>query len=186
MRSSRAQLGVRWQRRLIRQALQDKPAFTREVYYEWVCIPWDRFVASLLLLAMLTLAASAQWLPMDSGLPAFHAAPPKGKLPPLLPENQWVGEYFTRHYQRVAYQMASEVPTVIYQQPCFCWCSRALGHKSLYSCFQDTHGATCAVCMGEAAYVYRENRLGKTPAEIRAGIIHGDWKEIQLPGLSLD
>ena len=143
-------------------------------------------LAGLLLLGLLTVAASAQWLPMDTGVPAFHSAPPKGKLPPLLPEDQRTGIYFIRHYQAVAYQMAAAVPTVIYQQPCFCWCSRAMGHKSLYSCFQDTHGATCTVCMSEAAFAYQQTRLGKTPAEIRAAIINGDWKAVTLPGLSLE
>ena len=142
--------------------------------------------AALLLLGALTLAASAQWLPPESSIPAFHSSLPKGKLPPLLPEDQWTGPFFTRHYQRVAYQMAAAVPTVIYQQPCFCWCSRALGHKSLHSCFQDSHGATCTVCMGEAAYAYQQTALGKTPAEIRAGIIKGDWRSISLPGLSME
>jgi hypothetical protein len=143
-------------------------------------------VGGLLLLGLLTFAASAQWLPIDNGIPAFHSAPPRGHLSPLLPEDQRTGIYFTHHYQRVAYQMADAVPSVIYQQPCFCWCSRALGHKSLYSCFQDTHGATCSVCMSEAAFAYQQTRLGKTPAEIRAGIIKGDWKNVSLPGLSLE
>ena len=143
-------------------------------------------VTGLLILGLLTIAASAQWLPPDLGIPAFHGAAPKGSLPPLLPEDKRTGIYFTRHYQTVAYQMADAVPGVIYQQPCFCWCSRALGHKSLYSCFQDTHGATCTVCMSEAAYAYRQTRLGKTPAEIRSAIIKGDWKETILPGLSLE
>jgi hypothetical protein len=143
-------------------------------------------MAGLLMLGLLTVAASAQWLPIDTGIPAFHSAPPKGSLPPLLPEDQRTGIYFTRHYQTVAYQMAAAVPTVIYQQPCFCWCSRAMGHKSLYSCFQDSHGATCTVCMSEAAFAYQQTRLGKTPAEIRAAIIKGDWKAMTLPGLSLE
>lgn len=142
--------------------------------------------AALLLLGVLTIAASAQWLPPESSIPAFHRSLPKGRLPALLAEDQWTGPFFTRHYQRVAYQMAAAVPVVIYQQPCFCWCSRALGHKSLHSCFQDTHGATCTVCMGEAAYAYQQTGLGKTPAEIRAGIIRGDWRSISLPGLTME
>lgn len=143
-------------------------------------------VAGLVLLCLLTVAASAQWMPPDAGIPAFHSTLPKGKLPPMLPEDQRKGIYFTRHYQGVAYQMAAAIPEVIYQQPCYCWCSKALGHKSLYSCFQDTHGATCGVCMSEAAYAYGQTRLGRTPAEIRAGIVKGDWKSITLPGLSME
>ena len=151
----------------------------------WRSVP-SRNVFGLLLLALLTLAASAQWMPMESTVPAFHNAPPRTSAPPLLPESEWKGAYFTHHYQTTSYRMAAAVPDVIYQQPCFCWCSRAMGHKSLHSCFENSHGATCGVCMGEAAYAYQQTRLGKTPAEIRAGIVKGDWRAIDLPTLQMD
>jgi hypothetical protein len=34
--------------------------------------------------------------------------------------------------------------------------------------------------MEEAFYAYEQTRLKNTPAEIRAGIIKGDWKSIDL------
>ncbi len=142
--------------------------------------------AGLLLLVLLTLAASAQWVPPAATVPAFHTTVPHKSAPPLLPQGERTGMYFVHGYQKTAYSMADAVPDVIYQQPCYCWCSKAMGHKSLHSCFEDSHGATCAVCMEEAAYAYAQTRLGKTPAEIRAGIIKGEWRSINLLTLQMD
>ena len=145
-----------------------------------------RRIAGLLLLVALTVAASAQWHPATGEVPAFHTSAPLKAPPPLLPENERDGIYFVHRYQKTAYSMADAVPDVIYQQPCYCWCSKAMGHKSLHSCFENSHGATCAVCMREAAYAYQQTQLGKTPAEIRAGIVKGDWQAVDLLSLKLD
>jgi hypothetical protein len=32
--------------------------------------------------------------------------------------------------------------------------------------------------MGEALYSYEQTRKGKTPAQIREGIEHGDWQHV--------
>lgn len=40
------------------------------------------------------------------------------------------------------YQVAHEIPEVLDQLYCYCQCDKHLGHKSLLSCFTDTHGAT--------------------------------------------
>jgi hypothetical protein len=37
--------------------------------------------------------------------------------------------------------------------------------------------------MKEAVYAYEQTKLKKTPAQIRAGIIKGDWKSIDLEAL---
>lgn len=41
-----------------------------------------------------------------------------------------------------AYRIAAEIPEVLAQQPCYCYCDRSAGHKSLASCWADDHGAT--------------------------------------------
>ena len=143
-------------------------------------------VMGLLLTAALAIAASAQWTPADTGVPAFHKAAAAGAMPALLPDSERVGPYFTHAYQRTAYRMADAVPQVLYQQPCYCWCSKAMGHKSLHSCFEGSHGAVCATCMKEAAYAYQQTRLGKTPAEIRTGIVVGEWNAVDLREIKLD
>ncbi|MGI4854087.1 MAG: CYCXC family (seleno)protein [Janthinobacterium lividum] len=145
-----------------------------------------RHALGLFALGLLTLAASAEWVPADPAIPAFHNAPPGKAAPHLLPESEWRGPYFSHGYQTTAYRMAGAVSDVLYQQPCFCWCSKAMGHKSLHSCFEGSHGAVCATCMKEAAYTYRQTRLGRTPAEIRAGIVKGEWNDVDLTAIHTD
>src|SRR5882762_626756 len=45
---------------------------------------------------------------------------------------------FKRADVRKAYQTAKEVPGVLVQQPCYCYCQRQ-GHRSLLDCFKTDH-----------------------------------------------
>jgi hypothetical protein len=82
-------------------------------------------------------------------------------------------------YQTHAYELAAKIPAVLHQQPCYCYCDR-IGHNSLHSCYEDTHGARCSTCLKELYYSYQQHQKGKTAAQIRAGIIKGEWKQIDL------
>lgn len=145
-----------------------------------------RFVHRSLTLAFLflvTLAVSAGWAaPQDeAGVPAYNAAPPpKGtKLPPILAKSDLWGADAQNPYQTHAYELAAKIPNVLHQQPCYCFCDR-MGHNSLHSCFENTHGAECATCLKELYYSYLQHKQGKTARQIRAGIIKGEWKQIDL------
>jgi len=132
-----------------------------------------------MLLALVALVAVVCFAQGDR-VPAYndHTLQP-GDAVPILPKDQLWGEAFKYPYQVQAYQLAAKIPGVLYQLPCYCYCDR-IGHNSLHSCFESTHGAHCAICMKEAFYAYEQTKLKKTPAEIRAGIIKGDWKAIDL------
>jgi len=125
---------------------------------------------------------SAPWLRSDDqGVPHFNAAPAKGdKLERILDKDQLWGENAQFPYQRHAYELAAKIPKVIHQQPCYCYCDRGMGHTSLHSCFSGTHGAQCGTCLKELYYSYTMRKRGKTARQIRAGIIKGDWKQIDL------
>lgn len=41
-----------------------------------------------------------------------------------------------------AYQLAKDIPEVLAQQPCYCYCDAGFGHKSLLHCHVDDHSAT--------------------------------------------
>jgi len=142
-----------------------------------------RVFASALLFLMVTVL-SAPWLQSeaDQGVPHFNAAPPAvGKqLPPILTKDQLWDENAQFPYQTHAYELAAKIPNVIYQQPCYCYCDRGMGHTSLHSCFSGTHGAQCGTCLKELYYAYTMNKQGKTARQIRAGIIKGDWKLVDL------
>lgn len=113
-------------------------------------------------------------------VPAYNNAPPKaGEVLPILPPDQRVGELFKYPYQVRAYELAAKIPGVINQLPCYCYCER-IGHKSLHTCYETNHGAHCGICMAEVFYAYQQTKLGKTPTQIRAGIISGEWKSIDL------
>jgi hypothetical protein len=134
-------------------------------------------------LFLMTLTVSAQWMSPqeEGGVPAYNAAPPpKGhKLPPILGKSDLLGADAQYPYQTHAYELAAKIPAVIHQQPCYCYCDR-MGHNSLHSCFENTHGAQCATCLKELYYSYQQHQKGKTATQIRAGIIKGDWKQIDL------
>ena len=142
-----------------------------------------RVFASALVFLLVTMV-SAPWLQSDDqeGVPHFNAAPPaKGeKLPPILTKDQLWGDNAKYAFQTHAYELAAKIPDVIYQQPCYCFCDRGMGHNSLHSCFAGTHGAECSTCLKELYYTYLLHKQGKTAKQIRAGIIKGEWKTVDL------
>ena len=139
---------------------------------------------ALALLALAVLVASAPWATsqQQGETPAYNAGPPaKGvTLPPILGKEQLWGENAQYPYQTHAYELAAKIPAVLHQQPCYCYCDRGMGHNSLHSCFEGTHGAQCSVCLKEAYYTYSMHQQKKTAAQIRQGIMKGDWKQVDL------
>ena len=126
------------------------------------------------------LAASAQWSNPAEDIPAYNSQAPSRPLPATLTGQQLTGASFTHPYQVTAYQMAAKIPGVLHQQPCYCRCDREMGHNSLHSCFQGTHGAACSTCMKEAVFSYQQTKKGRTPLQIRAAIERGEWMNIDL------
>ena len=112
-------------------------------------------------------------------VPAYHSEVPSGPMPATL-----APETFTDVTVQNAYALAAKIKKVLYQQPCYCYCDR-MGHKSLHSCFENVHGAECSTCLKELYYTYSETKKGRTPKQIRQGIIAGEWKTIDLQAASL-
>lgn len=78
---------------------------------------------------------------------------------------------------RAAYQVAREIPDVLAQQPCYCYCQRS-GHRGLLDCLKTEHAATCNICIKEALLAGQMHREGKSAGEIRAAIIEGQWANV--------
>lgn len=88
-----------------------------------------------------------------------------GQLPPTLPPERFFGQ------ARLAYQVAQEIPQTLAQLPCYCYCDETLGHKSLHSCYETDHSASCATCVNEALLAYRlQKELGLSAPQIRERI----------------
>jgi len=136
--------------------------------------------AAAVLLLLPQFASSQQMADMnhsasDEPTPAFHPEPSKDALPPTLPASIYTDKLIFN-----AYAVAARVNKVLYQQPCYCHCDRSQGHGSLLDCFASRHGAGCDICQREAFYSYEQTRKGKTPTQIREGIMRGDWQKVDL------
>jgi len=138
------------------------------------------------ILTMVTVAGYAQWTPPADDVPAYHAAAPvKGAtLPPIMSGTQLTGPNFTHPWQIAVYKMAAKDARVLYQLPCYCRCDKGLGHQSLRSCFEGTHGAECSTCAKEGVYAYRMTMQGKTVKQIRDGIANKEYQSIDLDSIT--
>ena len=103
----------------------------------------------------------------EERVPAHFTSPPStASLRATLDPEQFTGP------TREAYRAVKEIPQTIAQLPCYCYCDEGFGHKSLHSCFEDDHGAHCAVCVNEVLMAYRmEKEMHMTPVQIRESII---------------
>jgi hypothetical protein len=126
----------------------------------------------------------AAWPPAASSLPAaqsgepvpaYHDHLPPGPLPATMNPAD-----FENPVVKNAYRLAARVEKVLYKQPCYCHCDRSEGHGSLLDCYVSKHASMCDICLREAFYSYEQTRKGKTPQQIRTGIIRGDWQKVDL------
>jgi hypothetical protein len=78
-----------------------------------------------------------------------------------LDPDQFVGQVKT------AYQIARRDPALLMQLHCYCGCDRTDGHKNLLDCYRDTHGANCAICVGEAIEAEQLAKQGMPVEKIR-------------------
>ena len=138
-----------------------------------------------LALCAFTAASYAQWANPAADVPAYHPSAPLkvSALPPILHGAQLTGPHFSFPWQVEVYLEAAKASRVLYQLPCNCRCDRALGHTSLRSCFEGLHGTECSTCAQEGVYAYRQTQIGKTPAQIRAGIARHEYESINLEKL---
>ncbi len=83
---------------------------------------------------------------------------------PLLSSNFFVGRV------RTAYATAKAIPAVLDRLYCYCRCKENMGHKSLLSCYADTHAANCNVCLTEAEMAAEMVGDGLCPDEIQQAI----------------
>lgn len=73
----------------------------------------------------------------ESSVPPYYKTADAARpFPSLVP----AAYYRSTPLAAKAYQIASEIPEVLAQQPCYCYCDR-YGHRSLLDCYASDHGA---------------------------------------------
>ena len=143
-------------------------------------------MSPLLLACAFSGSGIAQSMPphLEEGtnVPAFHAKPPASaeKLSPILRPDQLSSDSQRHPFVARAYLIAARIHRTLYQLPCYCHCDQTVGHTSLRSCYADDHASHCAACLQELFYADQMLKQGKTAKEIRAGIEHGDFQQVDL------
>ena len=136
--------------------------------------------------ALIGVAVSFMWLAISNSAPGkeepripafFETLQKAGALPVTLSP-----ALFGKSAASKAYQAAEEIPSVLAQQPCYCHCDRASGHRSLLDCYRDDHASGCLICLKEALLARKLHAEGLSAAEIRRKIIAGDWQKIEVAG----
>jgi hypothetical protein len=145
---------------------------TMKAAYEVLAIFGAMAVVGVALLAVPREAAS-QAAQGNEPTPAYHSQVPQGALPQTMDP-----AVFNNPIVQNAYALAAKVKRVLYQQPCFCHCDRSIGHESLLDCYVGKHASVCDVCMREAFYAYEQAMKKKTATQIRDGILHGEWQQV--------
>jgi hypothetical protein len=69
-----------------------------------------------------------------------------------------------------AYTAAREMPEVFDGLYCYCQCKETFRHVSLLTCFESEHGASCDICLAEAAMAADMHKKGSSLDDIRRAI----------------
>lgn len=122
------------------------------------------------------MAAAAGLKAAEEPVPAYHKNLPKKPLPATKDPQL----YADRPLVARVYELAGKARPVLYQMPCYCSCDKFAGHGSLLDCFVDAHGEECSICQHEAVFAYQQTKAGVSVAQIRARVIAGDWKKVDM------
>ena len=70
------------------------------------------------------------------------------------------------------YEIARKIPATLDELHCFCECAESptFKHKTLLTCFVDTHAAGCGICLSEARLAWQLKQKGASDEEIRVTV----------------
>ncbi|HEY7114670.1 MAG TPA: PCYCGC motif-containing (lipo)protein [Thermoanaerobaculia bacterium] len=76
-----------------------------------------------------------------------------------------------------AYEVARRIPATLDRLHCFCECAESarFHHKTLLTCFTDSHAAGCGICVKEALLAGELKQKGAPDDEI-ASLVHGMFR----------
>lgn len=69
-----------------------------------------------------------------------------------------------------AYTAARTMPEVFDGLYCYCHCKEDMGHRSLLTCYESEHAASCDICLAEAQMAAELHGQGATIDDIRRAI----------------
>jgi len=118
--------------------------------------------AALLLIPALSLAGSAS-KGKPTAEPTNACAQCKERRPTLDP-----AKFAAEPEVKAGYEVARKIPATLDRLHCFCECAESpmYRHKTLLTCFVDTHAAGCGICLSEARLAAQLKQKGLSDDEI--------------------
>ena len=84
---------------------------------------------------------------------------------------------FTGNVAR-AYKIAEQNPVLLDSMYCYCNCKESIGHKSLLSCYADSHAVSCGICQDQAFFALSQYKSGKDIIEVRKAVDAKFWRPL--------
>ncbi len=95
-----------------------------------------------------------------------------GEDRPVLPPARFTGKVAR------AYHIAEQYPVLLDSMYCYCNCKKTFGHKSLLSCYVDTHAVSCGICQDQAFFAVAKHLDGKDIIEVRKLVDKKFWRPL--------
>lgn len=134
-------------------------------------------LTAAIVVAVLILRETAKQRQETQAPAPASAEKPRGFVPPYYTDVRGVQipktlppEQFKVVKTRASYRVAGEIPQVLMQLPCYCWCDR-IDHKSLLDCFVDNHGEYCGICQDSALWADERLKERASAETIRQEIV---------------
>lgn len=78
-----------------------------------------------------------------------------------------------------SYRIAERFGNMLDYMFCYCNCAKNIGHKSLLSCFTDTHAANCGICQDQAFYAANLYEKNNDIAQVRQAVDRKFWRPLR-------
>jgi hypothetical protein len=76
------------------------------------------------------------------------------------------------------YRIAQENRELLDSIYCYCRCKENMGHKSLLTCYTNTHAANCNICLNQAFYAYNLYKKGHDFGQVREAVDKKFWRPL--------
>jgi hypothetical protein len=118
--------------------------------------------------AALLVAAAPKPTPRPTAAPTNSCATCKERQATLDPAKFADAEAGVKE----GYEVARRYPATLDKIHCFCECAESpmFHHKTLLTCFTNTHAAGCGICLGEARLAAELKEKGLPDDEIKATV----------------
>jgi hypothetical protein len=95
-----------------------------------------------------------------------------GEDKPTLNPSRFIGKVAK------GYRIAQENRELLDSIYCYCRCKENMGHKSLLTCYTNTHASNCDICLNQVFYAYNLYKNGYDFGKVREAVDKKFWRPL--------